>query len=117
MEQTSRALRCDERSGTEQHHPRTLSSKRSDPLSLEVKLKRSGSALGMAWPVSGGITVGAGSDDVTDDGSVSVVLVTGATMEDTGTRNSGSVGCPVNSLKVAPRLLETRVSVTSTKEL
>ena len=44
QEQTSRALRCDEKSGTEQHHPLTLSSERSDPLLLEVKVKRSGSA-------------------------------------------------------------------------
>ena len=65
----------------------------------------------------GGITVGGGSDDATDDGSISVVPITGATVEDTGTRNSGGVGCPISSLKVAPRLLETRVSVTSTEEL
>ena len=66
---------------------------------------------------SAGITEAGGSNDATDDGSFSVVLVTGATVEDTGTRNSSGVGCPVNSLKVAPRLLETGVSVTSTKEL
>ena len=64
-----------------------------------------------------GITIGAGSDDATDEGSISVVLVTGATMEGAGTRSSGDVGCPVNSLKVAPRLLETGVPVTSTEEL
>ena len=58
-----------------------------------------------------------GSDDARDDGIVSVVLVTGATMVVIGTHNSGSVGCPISSLKVAPRLLETRVSVTSTEEL
>ena len=28
--------------------------------------------------------------------------------------NSGGVGCPVSSLKVAPKLHETRVSITST---
>ena len=32
------------------------------------------------------MTVAGGSDDATDDGSVSVVLVTGATMEGPGTR-------------------------------
>ena len=32
--------------------PLTLSSKRSDPLSLEVKLKRSGSTLGLARSVT-----------------------------------------------------------------
>jgi len=66
---------------------------------------------------SRGITVGGGSDDTTDDGSVSIVPVTGATMVVIGTRNSGDVGYPVSSLKVAPRLLETEVSVTSTEEL
>ena len=33
------------------------------------------------------------------------------------TRNTGGVGCPVSSLKVALRLLETGVSVTNTEEL
>ena len=64
-----------------------------------------------------GITVAGGSDDATDDGSVSIVLVTRATVVGTGTRNSSGVGCPVSSLKVAPRLLETRVLVTSIEEL
>ena len=58
-----------------------------------------------------------GSDDATDDGIISVVPVTRATMVVTGTHNSSGVGCPVSSLKVAPRLLETEVSVTSTEEL
>ena len=66
---------------------------------------------------SGSITVGGGSDDAMDDGSVSVVPVTGATVVGTGTHNSGGVGCPVSSLNVALRLLDTRVSVTSTEEL
>ena len=56
------------------------------------------------------MTVAGGSDDATDDGSVSVVLVLGATVEGLGTCSSGGVGCPVNSLNAAPRLLETRVS-------
>ena len=63
------------------------------------------------------MTVAGGSDDATNDGSVSVVLVTGATIVGTGTHKSSGVGCPVSSLKVAPRLLETRVSATSTEEL
>ena len=63
------------------------------------------------------MTVVGGSDDATDDGSVSIVLVTGVTMIGVGTRSSGGVGYPVNSLKVAPRLLETRVSVTRIEEL
>ena len=64
-----------------------------------------------------GITIVAGSDDAIDDGSISIVPVTGATVEGPGTRSCSGVGCPVNSLKVAPRLLKTRVSVTSNEEL
>ena len=63
------------------------------------------------------MTVAGGSDDVTDDGSVSVVPVTGATVVGTGTHNSGGVGCPVSSLKVASWIMETGVLVTSTEEL
>ena len=63
------------------------------------------------------MTVAGDSDDATDDGSISVVLVTRATVEDTGTRNSGGVCCPISSLKVAPRLLEIGVSIISTEEL
>jgi len=63
------------------------------------------------------MTVAGGSDDATDDRSVSVVLVTRAMVEGPRTHSSGGVGRPINSLKVAPRLLETRVSVTSIDEL
>ena len=63
------------------------------------------------------MTIAGDSDDATDDGSISVVLVAGATVEGPGTHSSSGVGCPVNSLNVAPRLLETRVSVTSIEEL
>ena len=63
------------------------------------------------------MTVVGGSDDATDDGSVSVVLVIGATVEGRGTCNSSGVGYPINSLNVAPRLLETGVSITSIDEL
>ena len=52
QEQSSQALRCGEKSGTKQHHSWTLNSERSDPLSLEVKVKRSGSAQELAWPVT-----------------------------------------------------------------
>ena len=38
-------------------------------------------------------------------------------MVGTETQNSGGVGYLVSSLKVAPRLLETRVSITNTEEL
>ena len=60
---------------------------------------------------SGGGTVGSGatsaavavaeigSDDATDDGIVSIVSITGATMVVIGTRNSSGVGCPISSLK------------------
>ena len=66
---------------------------------------------------SAGTTIAAGSDDATDEGSVSIVPVTGATVEGLGTHSSGGVGYPINSLNVAPRLLETWVSVTSIEEL
>ena len=56
-------------------------------------------------------------DDATDDGIISVVPVTKATMVGIVTRISGGVGYPISSLKVALRLLETRVSVTNTEEL
>ena len=56
------------------------------------------------------MTVAGGSDDATEEGSVSVVPVIGATVEGPGTCSSGGVGYPVNSLNEAPRLLETRVS-------
>ena len=52
QEQMSRALRCGEKSETVQHHPLTLSSKQSKPLSLEVKVKQSGSAQELAQPVT-----------------------------------------------------------------
>ena len=66
---------------------------------------------------SAGMTIAGGSDDAIDDGSVSVVPVIGATVEGPGTCRSSGVGCPINSLKVAPRLLETGVSGTSNEEV
>jgi len=63
------------------------------------------------------MTVAAGSDDATEEGSVSVVPVTGAMVVGTGTCRSGGVGCPVNSLKDAPRLLNTEVSGTSSEDV
>ena len=63
------------------------------------------------------MTERAGSDDATEEGSVSVVPVIGATMEGPGTCKYGGVGYPVNSLKVAPRLLETKVSSTSSDDV
>ena len=63
------------------------------------------------------MTIAGGSDNATDEGSVFVVPVTGAMVVGIGTHSSGGVGFPVNSLKVAPRLLETGVSVTSIEEL
>ena len=56
-------------------------------------------------------------DDATDDGIVLVVLVARAAVVGIGTQNTGGVGCPVSSLKVALRLLETGVSVTNIEEL
>ena len=58
-----------------------------------------------------------GSDDATEEGSVSVVPVIGATVEGPGTSKYGGVGCPVNSLKDALRLLDTVVSGTSNEEV
>ena len=63
------------------------------------------------------MTGAAGSDDATDEGSVSVVLVIGATVEGPKTCRYGGVGCPINSLKEAPMLLETTVSRTSNEEV
>ena len=63
------------------------------------------------------MTEAAGSDDATEEGSVSIVLVIGATVEGPRTCKYGGVGCPVNSLKEAPRLLDTIVSGTSSEEV
>ena len=63
------------------------------------------------------MTGAAGSDDATNEGSVSIVPVIGATIEGPGTCKYGRVGYPVNSLKVAPRLLETEVSDTISEEV
>ena len=61
------------------------------------------------------MTVAAGSDDATEEGSVSVVSVTGATVEGPRICRYGGVGIPVNSLKEAPRLLDIVVSDTSSE--
>ena len=58
-----------------------------------------------------------GSDDATEEGSVSVVPVTGAMVVGTGICRSGGVGCHVNSLKEAPRLLNTEVSSNSSDDV
>ena len=63
------------------------------------------------------MTDAGGSDDATDEGSVSIVPVIGATMEGPGTYRYGGVGYPINSLKEAPRLLETIVSGTGSEEV
>ena len=63
------------------------------------------------------MTEAAGSDDATDEESVSIVPVIGATIEGPRTCKYGGVGCPINSLKDAPRLLDTVVSSTSYKEV
>jgi hypothetical protein len=52
-------------------------------------------------------------DEATNDGIISIVPVTGAAVVGARAPNSGGVGCSVSSMKVAPRLLETGVSVTS----
>ena len=58
-----------------------------------------------------------GSDDATEEGSISVVPITGAMVVGTGTCRSSGVGCPVNSLKDSPRLLDTEVSSTSSEDV
>ena len=58
-----------------------------------------------------GITEADGSDDATEEGSVSIVLVIGAIVEGPRTYSSGGVGFLVNSLNEALRLLETGVSI------
>ena len=63
------------------------------------------------------MTGAAGSDDATKEGSVSIVPVIGATIEGLETCKYGGVGYSVNSLKVAPRLLDTVVSSTSSDEV
>ena len=57
-----------------------------------------------------GMTGAAGSNDATEEGSISIVPVIGATVEGPRTCKYGGVGYPVNSLNEAPRLLETGVS-------
>ena len=59
----------------------------------------------------------AGSDDATEDRSISIVPIIGATIEGPRTCKYGRVGYPVNSLNIVPRLLETEVSGTSSKEV
>ena len=63
---------------------------------------------------SEGMTI-VGSDDATEEGSVSVVPVTGATVDGPGTCRYGGVGIPVNSLNETPRLLDTVVSGTNSE--
>ena len=59
----------------------------------------------------------AGFDDATEEGSISVVPVIGVTIEGPRTCKYGGVGCPVNSLKEAPRLLDTMVSGSSSDDV
>ena len=63
------------------------------------------------------MTRAAGSNDATEEGSISVVPVTGATIEGPGTCRYGGVGIPINSLNEAPRLLDTVVSGTSSEDV
>jgi hypothetical protein len=56
-----------------------------------------------------------GSIKATEDGIVSIVPVTRAAVVGAKARNSRGVGYPISSLKVAPKLRETGVFVTSTE--
>ena len=58
-----------------------------------------------------------GSEDATEEGSLCVVTAMGAAVEGPGAYKCGGVGCPINSLKEAPRLLETEVSGSSQDEV
>ena len=58
-----------------------------------------------------------GSKDATEEGSLCVVTATGVTIEGPGAYKCGGVGCPINSLKEAPRLLETEVSSSSSDDV
>ena len=80
-------------------------------------LKQSRSDQGLVRLVTAGMTVAGGSDNATEEGGVSIVPVKGATVERPRTCRYGGVGCPVNSLNVAPRLLEIEVSGTSSEEV
>ena len=63
------------------------------------------------------MTEAVGSDDATEEGSVSIIAVIGAVIEGPGTCRYGEVGYPVNSLMEAPRLLDTMVSGSSSDEV
>ena len=63
------------------------------------------------------MTVAGSSDDATEEGSVSVAPVSGAMVVGTGASRSCGVGCPINSLNEAPRLLDTVVSGTSSEDV
>ena len=75
-----------------------------------------GSGIGAAIDYAG-ITGAGGSDDAIEEGSISVVSVIGATIEGPRTCRYGGVGCPVNSLNEAPRLLDTVVSGSSSDDV
>jgi hypothetical protein len=60
------------------------------------------------------VTIRGGSIEAIDNRIVSVVPMTRAAMVEARTQKSRGVGYPVSSLKVAPKLRETRVSITNT---
>ena len=60
------------------------------------------------------VTIRGGLDEATQDRTISVVPVIRAAVVGVGTRNLGAIGYPMSSLKVAPKLLETGMSITST---
>ena len=102
----SRALRYEEQAGTDRP-----SIAGSDAEAVWV-----GSTTGAAIDCAG-MTGAAGSDDAIEEGSVSIVSVIGATIEGPRTCKYGGIGCPVHSLKDAPRLLDTVISGTSSEEV
>ena len=58
-----------------------------------------------------------GSEDATKEGSLYVVTVMGAAVEGPRAYKCGGAGYPINSLKEAPRLLETEVSGSNSEDV
>ena len=82
--------------------------------SVTVGREATSTVVAVAETLRVGETIRGGSNEAIEDAIALVVPMTGAAVVGARTRNSGSVGYPMSSLKVAPRLLETGVSVTST---
>ena len=69
----------------------------------------------MAGAACDAASTSVGSDDATELGSLCVITAMGAVVEGPAACICGGVGIPINSLKVAPRLLEIDVSGTNSE--